>query len=514
MLFNSYIFVFAFLPLTLAGYFLLARRDHRLSAAWMALVSVAFYGYWNVAFVPLLLGSIAFNFLVGGAIAQARDAGSAARARLLLAAGITADLLLLGYFKYAGFLVANANALAGTGFHVPQIVLPLGISFFTFTQIAFLVDASRGLAREYSVSHYTLFVSYFPHLIAGPILHHKEMIPQFRDPDRYRFSSANFSRGLTYFALGLFKKVVLADGVARFVAPGFRLAAEGAPLGFAEAWLGALSYTLQLYFDFSGYCDMAVGLSWMFNIRLPFNFDSPYKATNIIDFWRRWHMTLSRFLRDYLYIALGGNRRGRIRRYVNLLLTMLLGGLWHGASWTFVAWGALHGTYLMINHAWRAVRGEDRPASRLGTVAARALTLLAVIVAWVFFRADSVQAAVGMLQSMAGLHGIRLPESVGAHLPAGISHWLGTVGVQFSGLGPAYGGPAQVVWVVVLMIACQVLPNSQQWIDREGRPAGDTRVTGWLHWAPRPLYAAVFGLVCAWCILHFGRLSEFLYFQF
>lgn len=514
MLFNSYSFLFAFLPLTLAGYFLLARWNHRSSAAWMALVSVAFYGYWNIAFVPLLLASIAFNFLVGGAIARSLEGGSAARTRMLLAGGIAADLLLLGYFKYAGFLVTNVNSLAGTGFHVPQVLLPLGISFFTFTQIAFLVDAARGLAREYSFSHYTLFVSYFPHLIAGPILHHKEMIPQFRDPASYRFNSENFSRGLTFFALGLFKKVALADGVARYVAPGFRLAAEGSPLGFGEAWLSALSYTLQLYFDFSGYCDMAVGLSWMFNIRLPFNFDSPYKAVNIIDFWRRWHMTLSRFLRDYLYISLGGNRNGRFRRYINLLLTMLLGGLWHGASWTFVAWGALHGTYLMINHGWRALRGDDRPRSRLGTAAGRTLTLVAVIVAWVFFRADSVHAAVSMVQSMAGLNGFNLPESLGRHLPGALTQTLVAHGVQFNGLGPAYGGPAQVLWVVVLMLACQVLPNTQQWIDGDGQRANAAGVAAWRRWTPRPLYAAVLGMASAWCILHFGRLSEFLYFQF
>ncbi len=514
MLFNSYSFVFAFLPLTLAGYFLLARSDYRHSALWMAVMSVAFYGYWNIAFVPLLLASIVFNFFIGGAIARAREAGAAPRTRLLLTAGVSADLLLLGYFKYAGFLVANVNELAGSGLHVPQIILPLGISFFTFTQIAFLVDAARGLAREYSFSHYTLFVSYFPHLIAGPILHHKEMIPQFRDPANYRFDSANFSRGLTYFALGLFKKVALADGVARFVAPGFQIAAQGGQLGFVEAWLSVLSYTLQLYFDFSGYCDMAVGLSWMFNVRLPFNFDSPYKAVNIIDFWRRWHMTLSRFLRDYLYIALGGNRHGSARRYLNLLLTMLLGGLWHGASWTFVAWGALHGTYLMINHGWRVLRGEDRPATRSGTVAARALTLLAVIVAWVFFRADSVHAAFGMVQSMAGLHGISLPQGLGHLLPASVTGTLAAAGVQFSGFGPAYGGPLQIVWVAALMLVCQALPNTQEWIESGAIHTDAQPATGWRRWTPRPVYAMVLGLVCAWCVLHFGRLSEFLYFQF
>jgi D-alanyl-lipoteichoic acid acyltransferase DltB (MBOAT superfamily) len=513
MLFNSYSFLFAFLPLTLAGYFLLARRDHRQSAVWMAVMSVAFYGYWNVAYVPLLLASIVFNFRVGGAIARAAERSDPRRTRLLLAAGVTANLLLLGYFKYAGFLIANLDA-AGAHFVVPQIVLPLGISFFTFTQIAFLVDAARGLAREYSFSHYTLFVSYFPHLIAGPILHHKEMIPQFRDPANYRFNSDNFSRGLTYFALGLFKKVVLADGVARFVAPGFQMVANGTPLDFIEAWLCALSYTLQLYFDFSGYCDMAVGLSWLFNVRLPFNFDSPYKATNIIDFWRRWHMTLSRFLRDYLYIALGGNRRGRARRYVNLLLTMLLGGLWHGASWTFVVWGALHGVYLMINHAWQAMRGPDHTASRAGRIAARALTLLAVIVAWVFFRASSVQAAGSMLYSMTGLRGAHLPRGLGSLLGDHMRQPLEAAGLHFDGWGAAYGGLVQVIWVVLLMAACLLLPNTQEWIEGRGGRSAERLLGPFRVWTPHPVYAAVLGLAAAWCVLHFGRLSEFLYFQF
>jgi D-alanyl-lipoteichoic acid acyltransferase DltB (MBOAT superfamily) len=524
MLFNSYTFVLIFLPLTLAGYYWLARFDHRYSAAWVAAMSVAFYGYTLVTYIPLLLISIAFNYLVGRSIAEAAAAGTAARTRRWLAFGVAVNLLLLGYYKYAGFLVGNFNTVSGAGFNVPNIVLPIGISFFTFTQIAFLVDAARGLAREYSRTHYTLFVSYFPHLIAGPILHHKEMIPQFRDPANYRYQSANFGLGLSYFAIGLIKKIALADTVAHYVAPSFNLVESGGTLSFVEAWLGALAYTLQLYFDFSGYCDMAIGLSLLFNIRLPINFNSPYKARNIVDFWRRWHMTLSRFLRDYLYIALGGNRHGATRRYINLALTMLLGGLWHGASWTFVVWGALHGAYLMINHGWQALRGshgadtaQDGPTTargRSGRVAAQALTLLAVIVAWVFFRAQSLDAALSMLASMSGLHGISLPVSLAPHLPASVVQSLTAVGLHFDGFGSTYAGPLPVVLIAALMGACLWLPNSQEWLEARPSANGTSAPTPRLGWAPRPLFAAALGLAAAWCILNFGRLSEFLYFQF
>jgi len=327
-----------------------------------------------------------------------------------LASAIAANLALLGYFKYGGFFLENVDGLLGRPFADPRIVLPLGISFFTFTQIAYLVDTWKGRANERNPVHYALFVTYFPHLIAGPILHHSEMMPQFRIPLTYQFDFDKFTTGLCIFAFGLFKKVVLADGVAKFVAPVFDSAERGVAVSLPDAWGGALAYTFQLYFDFSGYCDMAIGLSWLFGIALPLNFDSPYKATSIIAFWRRWHMTLSRFLRDYLYIPLGGNRHGSARRYINLFATMTIGGLWHGAGWTFVAWGALHGAYLWANHAW-----STATHTRLNLVAvpppvrstiAWLLTFLAVVVGWVLFRARTIAGAGQVLAGMAGLHGI------------------------------------------------------------------------------------------------------------
>jgi D-alanyl-lipoteichoic acid acyltransferase DltB (MBOAT superfamily) len=275
------------------------------------------------------------------------------------------------------------------------------VSFFTFTQIAFLVDAYAGKAREYSPAHYGLFVTYFPHLIAGPILHHGEMMPQFASAETYRPRLDNITVGALFFAVGLFKKVVLADVVSAWADPVFD--ASG-PVGFADAWTGALAYTLQLYFDFSGYSDMAVGLSKAFNIDLPFNFASPYKAASIVEFWRRWHMTLSRFLRDYVYIPLGGNRRGPVMRSVNLAATMLIGGLWHGAGWTFVIWGGLHGLYLLIAHGFRGLIGERGREALAKCVAwkrvAGALTFAAVVVAWVFFRARDLPSAWKLVAAM------------------------------------------------------------------------------------------------------------------
>ncbi|MGH9648052.1 MAG: MBOAT family O-acyltransferase, partial [Bryobacteraceae bacterium] len=354
MLFNSYPFLLGFLPVTLFGFFAIGQSSRRLAAAWLAFASLVFYGWWNPIYVLLLAASIAFNYTLGVRIARARHRADGAAKRWVVLA-VAVNLAVLGYFKYANFFVDNFASVARFHPDIAKIVLPLGISFYTFTQIAFLFDAYRGKVIEFNPVHYALFVTYFPHLIAGPILHHAEMMPQFRQRAIYRVNAENFAVGLTIFAIGLFKKTVLADGIAPFVGPLFSTAASSPP-SFLDAWGGALTYTCQLYFDFSGYSDMAIGLSRLFGVVLPLNFDSPYKAANIIDFWRRWHMTLSRFLRDYVYFGLGGNRHGLARRYINLFVTMLLGGLWHGAGWTFVAWGALHGVYLMINHAWRALR--------------------------------------------------------------------------------------------------------------------------------------------------------------
>ncbi|MBC7940586.1 MAG: MBOAT family protein, partial [Chitinophagaceae bacterium] len=362
MLFNSATFLFGFLPLTLIGFFLIGRERPAWAVAWLLAASLFFYGWWNPAWLPLLLASMAFNLMAGRAIAEgSRERRRWLQPRTLLVAAIVANLALLLHFKYMAFASGALAALFGLNWQPAERELPLGISFFTFTQIAFLVDVYLRKVADFNPLRYGLFVTYYPHLIAGPILHHAEIMPQFARRDIFRFDASRFADGCVYFTLGLFKKVVLADQFARYANPAFGAAATTDP-SFFVSWCAALSYTLQLYFDFSGYCDMAIGLAMMIGVRLPLNFHSPYKARNIADFWRRWHMTLSRFLRDYLYIPLGGNRRGRFRRHVNLALTMLLGGAWHGAGWTFLLWGALHGAYMVAHGLWHAALKRWAPA--------------------------------------------------------------------------------------------------------------------------------------------------------
>jgi len=359
VLFNSYAFLFVFLPATLLVFMAARRGGPGLALGALTLASLGFYGWWDPRFLALLLGSAVANFAFGRAL-MARPADAR---RPWLVAGVVFNLGLLGWFKYAGFLSANLAAL-GAPTPVLDIVLPVGISFFTFQQIAYLVDVSRGLSDRYGFRDYLLFVAFFPQLIAGPIVHHREMMPQLLTGRGPR--AEDFAIGATLFAAGLFKKVVLADSLAPFASPVFAAADAGLAVTTAEAWGAALAYALQLYFDFSGYSDMALGLARLFGVRLPINFDSPYQATSLIDFWRRWHMTLSRFLRDYLYIPLGGNRQGPARRWVNLMITMALGGLWHGAGWGFLIWGLIHGAGLAANHAWRSAA----PRLGLGALAA------------------------------------------------------------------------------------------------------------------------------------------------
>lgn len=424
MLFNSIEFLFVFLPVALLGFFALASCGQRVALAWLLLMSMAFYAWWNPLWLPLLLASIVGNLLFARWIATMPDAPAGARSKRAwcLGAAIAANLAVLVHYKYTDFILTSVSGTLGVHETGSTSELPLGISFFTFTQIAFLVDVYGRRARDFDPLRYGLFVTYFPHLIAGPILHHKEMMPQFARADVFHLDGGRLADGAAIFILGLFKKVVLADAFGRFADIGFG-APAGVALTFFEAWGAALSYTFQLYFDFSGYSDMAIGLALMIGITLPLNFASPYKAHNIADFWRRWHMTLSRFLRDYLYIPLGGNRRGAGRRLVNLMSTMLLGGLWHGAGWTYVAWGGLHGLYLVVHQAWRSWRPSlgrwtvPRPARPLLSALAWALTFMSVVVAWVFFRASDISHALSVLRGMAGLHGAVLPDQILNMLP-------------------------------------------------------------------------------------------------
>jgi alginate O-acetyltransferase complex protein AlgI len=545
MLFNSYPFLLLFLPLVLVVCFALARWRPAAATLWLVLASLFFYGWWDVRYVPLLLASIGFNYLAGLSIAT-RGGHAASSARWLLGLAIAANLGLLGWFKYAGFFAANAQAVFGGEWRLDAIALPLGISFFTFTQIAYLVDVYREPVT-YRLTPYALFVTYFPHLIAGPILHHREMMPQFAAPIAYRCDYGNLAAGLTIFAIGLFKKTVLADGIAPFAGPVFEHSAHGYAPSLIEAWGAALAFGLQLYFDFSGYSDMAIGLSKMLGIRLPLNFDSPYNATSIIEFWRRWHMTLSRFLRDYLYIPLGGSRHGAARRYLNVFVTMLLGGLWHGAAWTFVAWGAVHGVLIALNHAWRALRAHVALRSRVLLAAERALgavlTFVAIFAAWALFRAQDLPSAVVILRGMAGMNGITLPPVwiteladlvrwAAAHsggewllrvipqhllsMAAGMPHVL--AGANDTGV---LIGKAQLLWIAALLGVAWFAPNTQQLMHRAdaiiaARSAvRDTiaRPAAW-HWQANLPWALVSAVLLVGALLGMARVSEFLYFQF
>jgi alginate O-acetyltransferase complex protein AlgI len=496
-----------------------------MAALWLACASLFFYGWWNPRFVLLLLGSVVFNYGTGYLIGRSPRTS---RSKLLLTAGVAVDLVVLCVFKYANFFVDTAEGLTGGSIPHLDIVLPLGISFFTFTQIAFLVDVHRGLASEYNFIHYLLFVTYFPHLIAGPVLHHKQMMPQFGERATYSISADNVAIGMTIFTIGLAKKVLLADNFADYASPVFDAARDGLHPKLFTAWVGALAYTLQLYFDFSGYSDMAIGLSRLFGVSLPLNFASPYKAHNIIEFWRRWHMSLSQFLRDYLYFPLGGNRRGKLRRYVNLLVTMLLGGLWHGASWTFAAWGGLHGVYLVVNHAWHGLRARlgmrPEPASRTGRIAGIAITFFAVVVAWVLFRASNFESARSMLAGMFGFNGISLPEGVGRLLGAK-AELLRAAGVSFTGglADIAWRSNASSVQCFILLagglFAVWALPNTQQWIaaaSPEGiRAAVTSRVqTALAVWRPAPAIGLLVGSIFGLSLRCLSKFAEFLYFRF
>ncbi len=518
MLFNSHEFLLGFLPVALAVYFLLGRGGlSRLAIPWLVLASLFFYGWWNPVYLLLILGSIGFNFTVGRYLARHAGRGPTGPRRLALALGVGVNLGALGWFKYADFLAANLGVLVDGGLPRLDIVLPLAISFFTFQQIAFLADAYQGLTREYNLVDYALFVTFFPQLIAGPIVHHSEVLPQFRRHSVYHPRLENLTVGGTFLVLGLFKKVVLADNLAHLANPVFAGAEQGASLIWSEAWTGVGAYTLQLYLDFSGYSDMAIGLARLFGIQLPLNFNSPYRAVNIVDFWRRWHITLSRFLRDYLYFPLGGNRKGRARRYLNLMITMVLGGLWHGAGWTFVAWGTLHGVYLVLNHFWHWIR-PGRLHRWWSVATARIVTLLAVMLGWIFFRAETFPGALAVLRGF-------------GNLPRPLAEVLGPWAATLEGLGLRFEAPSpgrEDVWLLLasgaILLALWRLPNLQELL-RDYRPALvdlSRAVTARaphgaplpLTWRPSVAWAILVGGAAAAVLLSLSRVSEFLYFQF
>ena len=486
MLFNSYVFIFLFLPITLLIYFGLNKwKLIRASILWLIFVSLVYYGWWNPKYVLLIVGSILFNYTIGTWLKRNRDTDRLKRKSVLII-GIFGDLLLLGYFKYANFFISNFNSFSNSQVPLLYIALPVGISFFTFTQIAYLVDAHRGETEEYTLPIYTLFVSFFPYLLAGPIVHHREITTQYHQLRNKVLDYRNITTGLYLFFIGLFKKVVIADSLARWVSHGFDNAAT---LTLIEAWAVSLSYTLQLYFDFSGYTDMALGSAKMFNIKLPINFNSPYRSLNIQEFWRRWHITLGRFVRDYIYIPLGGNRISEVRTLFNLMVTFFLVGLWHGAGWTFVFWGCLHGGALVTHRLWRKLN------IRMPRFLAWLITFNFVNGAWIFFRAKTFGDAMKVLKGMIGMNGIVLPESLGQRLRGfqdyGIKfgQWLGNIG----------GNEKTIIMILIFLLVSLVYRNSNEMAAQ---------------FKPNFSHLIFICAVAVMSILYLGRYSEFLYFRF
>ena len=501
MVFSSLEFIYLFLPPVLLVFFIL--RSLRLESAiiwWLIAASVAFYMWWSPPHLLLLLGSVAFNYLLHKPL-------RASRSKLLLAFGITANLCVLGLFKYADFVIGNLKFATGANLSELGLILPLAISFYTFQQISFLRDAYSDKLAQFDFKRYVLFVTFFPQLIAGPIVMQQDTIPQFRISVFRNRSLLNFLAGSTLFFVGLFKKIVLADGIAPTANLIFSMAEAGQAIPVEAAWIGALAYTFQIYFDFSGYCDMALGLALMFGIRLPINFNSPYRALSIVEFWRRWHITLSRFLRDYLYIPLGGNRSGYIGAKGNLMLTMLLGGLWHGAGWNFMIWGGLHGAFLITNHLWSSSTLSTALRQFAGQTIycflAWLATMLAVVVAWVFFRSETFAGATHLLSAMTGM----------------------TSTIELMDWRQVLTEPNQVLLGLLLMLAIvTIIPNSMELMkdykpviasSKEiGKPLFRFITAKWrpsISWA---LVTCVLGSASLIQIYRLNGLTEFIYFNF
>ncbi len=484
MLFNSYIFIFAFLPVVFGIYHVLLKHGDVLYAkVFLVLASLFFYSWWNIAYLPILIFSLLFNFYIGELL-QKDSAGK--RKKIVLIVGVIINISLLAYYKYADFFIDNVNHLTGSELGNLNLLLPLAISFFTFQQIAYLVDCYRGSVKEYDFLNYALFVTFFPQLIAGPIVHHSEMMPQFmRDSRHHRINYENIAAGLFIFSIGLFKKVVIADTFSVIATNGFDVAES---LNVVEAWITSLSYTFQLYFDFSGYTDMAIGCALLFNIKLPVNFNSPYKATDIQDFWRRWHITLSRFLRDYVYIPLGGSRQGDLVTYRNLLLTFLIGGIWHGAGWTFIVWGVLHGVAMVIHAIW------VKTGFVMSRFVAWFVTFNFINISWVFFRADdfdSVKKVLGGMFTGDLVLDYHFRDNLALLQNESISYgpWLQNIHAENK----------VILYLVVALIIVTLWKNSNEFMMK-------SRYTRWQAVAASCLFVTA--------VLNMSTVSEFLYFNF
>lgn len=480
MLFNSYFFILVFLPIVYAGYYLLLKlKNKNIAKIFFVLANLYFYSHWNIKYLPIIVSSIAVNFTFATILNKIKGLRLK---KAVLTIGILFNIALLGYYKYSDFFISNVNAVFGANYSLLMLALPLAISFFTFQQVMYLVDTYREGTEEYTLLDYVFFVTFFPHLIAGPIVHHREIINQLRDGTNYKMKADNISSGLYIFVIGLFKKVIVADTLALWANSGYDNIGS---LSLFDSWITTLAYTFQLYFDFSGYCDMAIGLGLLFNIKLPVNFNSPYKSLDIQDFWRRWHMTLGRFFTHYLYVPLGGNRKGKGRTYFNLFFIFFVSGLWHGAGWTFVIWGIMHGVATVIHRFWSGFK------IKLPKPMAWFITFIFVHIAWVYFRSPDLATANTMVSKMFSLKGFQFP----AGLTAIFNNVLGT---HFIATNYYFDLKLGLLFILVLLIVL-FTRNS---IERLNTFKPSYRV------------AAFVGLLAVLSLLYLSRVSEFLYFQF
>jgi len=543
MLFNSAEFLFVFLPAALSGFYLLGTLSRTSAIRWLILVSLVFYAWWRPVNVLIIAPSIVINFAFAWILLRLNEGeGSRRASNAVLVLGISFNVVFLGFFKYTDFISGTINDVFGANLVLRHIILPLGISFITFQKIAFLVDVQAGRVRSFTFQDYCTFVLFFPQLIAGPIVHYREMMPQFHAAS-CRFDKENVAIGLTLLFFGLFKKVVFADNIALLVTPIYENAAAGGRTSFILAWMAAIGFTLQIYFDFSGYTDMALGLARFFGIRLPPNFNSPLRASNIIDYWLRWHMTLTRFLTGYIYNPLAlwltrrrlakglpgfGGRNATVGAFVSLLMfptviTMFVSGLWHGAGYGFIVWGLLHGFYLTINHGWRVFAArlwpDRRSYDRLMKPAGLVLTFVSVTTAMVFFRAPTITSAIDLVKGIIGLNGIALPQAIFDRLGLLTSTFHG-IGVIAADSLSSQDFVKTAIWISVLMFVSLACPNTLQILARYEPALGVKpqptklvleRIVEWNASLP---WAIAVSAIAAIAIISIGGPSEFLYWQF
>ncbi len=510
MLFNSYPFLLLFLPIALLGIYLLQKKaNKKYNLTWLVLCSVFFYAWWEISYLLFLFSSILVNYYIAQKTITKSTRLSAVN---WLRLGIIFNLCLLAYFKYANFFVDILKYADLINIDFNKITLPLAISFVTFQQIAFLIERRRSPETSFTFLQYIFFITFFPQLIAGPIVYFSKVIPQYAKKVCLTITPNSFAVGLSLLCFGLFKKVMIADNFEPYSNAIFSAASAGTQLSLIEAWGGALCYTFQLYFDFSGYSDMAIGLAKMFNLSLPINFDSPYKSKSIIEFWRRWHITLSDFLKTYLYIPLGGNRNGPLRKHFNLFLTMALGGLWHGAGITFIVWGCIHGLALIINHTWRNLLSKLK-LSNISTSfiykrVAQILTFICVVYAWVFFRADNMQSALLIVKAMSNIQNVLLPEKYYTFFQTiGLSsEWLpGEIGIM-----PYFKGLRECFILMCGFILVWTMPNTQSIFMRKNSIRKSTLII----WTPTVLWSAFLAMMTICVMLTINKMSTFLYYQF